>query len=76
MSDDPYVSNSAWLDPAGRADAIDEIADQFERRVEPTAWPVESGAESYWQAIELHRSAPARAAAMSFVPRTMERRAG
>jgi hypothetical protein len=28
---DDYVTNDAWLHPSARADAIDEIADQFER---------------------------------------------
>ncbi|MCW2496947.1 hypothetical protein [Jatrophihabitans sp.] len=69
MSAEPYVTNSAWLEPVGRPDAIDEIADQFER-------PAERGLEAFWWSIELHHSAPAREAAASFVPRTIERRAG
>lgn len=40
-----YVTHAAWLRTLGRADAIDEIADQFERRVAPKA---ESGAEAFW----------------------------
>jgi hypothetical protein len=40
MSDDRYVTQSAWLEPAGRPDLIDEIADQFERRAAPVDLPV------------------------------------
>ena len=69
MSDDSYVTNSAWRASAGRADAIDEIADQFER-------PSTSGVESFWVQAELRRSAPARIAADSFLRRSVERRAG
>ena len=69
MSDDSYVTNSAWRSCAGRTDAIDEVADQFER-------PTVSGVESFWAQVELRRSAPARVAADSFVRRTIERRAG
>ena len=42
MSDD-YVSNRAWLRPAGRPDAIDEVADAFER-------PSAAGSEAFWRA--------------------------
>ena len=38
MSD--YVTNEPWLARAGRSDAIDEIADQFERPAR--------GAEEFW----------------------------
>ncbi|GAB2486873.1 hypothetical protein [Jatrophihabitans fulvus] len=43
MAVDPvteYVTNAAWLRTTGRPDAIDEIADAFERRPEPAeqAW--------------------------------------
>ncbi len=37
-----YVSNAAWLEPPGRADTIDEVADQFERP---------SGAAEFWAAV-------------------------
>jgi hypothetical protein len=40
MSDEDYVTNDAWLRTAARADAIDDIADQFER---PAV-----GAEAFW----------------------------
>jgi hypothetical protein len=33
-----YVSNAAWIDPPARADAIDDVADQFERPVGEPAW--------------------------------------
>ncbi len=39
MTDSEYVTNAAWLRTAGRADAIDEVADAFERP---------SGAEAFW----------------------------
>jgi hypothetical protein len=64
-----YVTNGAWLSTASRADAIDEVADQFER-------PAPSGADVFWSSLDLRRGAPIRAAAASFVPRTIERRAG
>ncbi len=32
MSDQGYVTSSAWLHRAGRADHIDDVADQFERQ--------------------------------------------
>jgi hypothetical protein len=42
MSDEErYVSNAAWVRPAGRPDAIDEVADQFER-------PTEDGRAAFW----------------------------
>ena len=32
MADPDYVDRGSWLRIAGRADAIDEVADEFERR--------------------------------------------
>ena len=69
MSDDSYVTNSAWRANDARPDTIDEIADQFER-------PAPSGLESFWARVELKHSAPARAAADPFLRRCIERRAG
>lgn len=43
MSDDEYVTNAAWVREVGRVDAIDDVADQFER-------PVAAGAEAFWTA--------------------------
>ncbi|MDT4926358.1 MAG: hypothetical protein QOG01_4071 [Pseudonocardiales bacterium] len=43
MSEHEYVTNDAWLRQVGRPDAIDEIADQFER-------PVARGVEAFWTA--------------------------
>lgn len=37
MAED-YVSNEAWLTGAGRPDAIDELADQFERPCAAEFW--------------------------------------
>ena len=64
--DDAYVTQGAWLERAGRADAIDDVADQFER----------GGADAFWSGLELRRDAPIRAVAASFLPRAIERRAG
>ena len=33
---DGYVTNDTWVRTAGRPDAIDEVADQFERRAAAT----------------------------------------
>ena len=64
-----YVTSQAWTTRPGRPDAIDEIADQFER-------PEPSGLESFWARVELRHSAPARVAADPFLRRCIERRAG
>lgn len=68
---EPYVTNGTWMHPTGRADAIDDVADQFERPVagreafwtsQPTgAWPLSS---SGWLSRELMH------------PSHLERRAG
>lgn len=58
MSD--YVTNDAWVRTLGRPDAIDDIADQFERP--------HSGAEEFW------RHAARRGGWVP--ERTLERRAG
>jgi len=49
VADESYVTRSAWVRTAGRPDAIDEIADQFERPRDPlpavavvTGWPQRS----------------------------------
>ncbi|MGI8677366.1 MAG: hypothetical protein ACR2LX_01485 [Jatrophihabitans sp.] len=41
MSESHYITNAGWLRQAGRVDAIDDVADQFER-------PVARGAEAFW----------------------------
>lgn len=48
-ADGTYVTRSEWVRPEGRPDAIDEIADQFERPggalpagVEVSGWPQRS----------------------------------
>ena len=60
---DEYVSNAAWLAGDVRADAIDDIADQFER---PT------GAATFWNEVSVRRTI--REATLA--PRVWERRAG
>jgi hypothetical protein len=71
MSDD-YVSNAAWVRPAGRPEAIDEVADQFER-------PATAGSEAFWTAAETARWPRAPRGWRSVEHRTsraLERRAG
>jgi hypothetical protein len=41
MADESYVTNDAWVRQVGRPDAIDDLADQFER-------PVAEGMTSFW----------------------------
>lgn len=43
MSDETriYVTNAAWLRQVGRVEAIDDVADGFER-------PAAPGAEAFW----------------------------
>jgi hypothetical protein len=65
MTDDTYVMNGAWLTPTGRPDAIDEIADQFERRAP-------SGAAEFWDDVSARRVLRE----VSLAPRSFERRAG
>lgn len=43
QANDTYVTQASWAHPAGRPDAIDEIADMHER-----AAPAPSGAEHFW----------------------------
>jgi hypothetical protein len=43
MNEGSYVSNTAWVRPAGRPDAVDDVADQFER-------PVAEGMIAFWAA--------------------------
>ena len=69
MTDVSYVNHGAWLRAPVREDAIDDIADQFER-------PVQAGAEVFWSDLELRRAATVHATTASFVPRAVERRAG
>ena len=38
--DDSYVTYASWVRTTGRVDAVDEIADQFERPVATSVWPV------------------------------------
>jgi len=59
-----YVTNSAWLATPSRPDAIDDIADQFERR--------QRGDEAFWTSVLTERAA--RDARLA--PRVIERRAG
>lgn len=71
MTDDSYVTNSAWVRQIGRPDAIDEVADQFERPVpdgkaefwtggSAARWPHSSGG---WRSMDrLHSRAPERRA--------------
>jgi hypothetical protein len=40
-ANDDYVTQAAWHAPAARPDAIDEVADQFER-------PAAAGAQQFW----------------------------
>jgi hypothetical protein len=63
MSDDElsdtYVTTAAWRSSAGRADLIDEVADQFERPAaragDEVAWPRRSRG---WRSAErLHSRA-------------------
>lgn len=63
MSDETYVTSAAWVARPGRADAIDEVADQFERP---------DGATRFWNEITTRRLA--RAATIA--PRAVDRRAG
>ena len=77
MTDDPtdtltnnlaaYVTNDSWLRVTGRPDAIDEIADQFERPAPQgsaafwtpgvvTAWPLSSRG---WHSMSRMRTCPA-----------------
>ncbi len=63
MPDDSYVTNAAWTANQGRVDAIDEIADQFERP---------SGAVAFWDDVTTRRLARES----TLAPRTLERRAG
>ena len=59
-----YVTNSAWLATPSRPDAIDDIADQFERR--------QRGDEAFWIAVLADRAA--REARIA--PRHLQRRVG
>ena len=63
MPEDPYVTRSSWMSAPGRADAIDEVADQFERP---------SGASAFWDDVTARRLARAS----TLTPRARERRAG
>ena len=72
MTDDNYVTNSAWVRPAGRPDAIDEVADQFER-------PVDAGMTSFWTgdaAARWPRSSRGWRSMDHGPARALERRAG
>jgi hypothetical protein len=52
MTDETYVTNEAWLRPAGRPDLIDDVADQFER---PAA-----GAAGFWSGEAVRWPQPSR----------------
>jgi hypothetical protein len=55
MVDEAYVSATAWIRRAGRADHVDEIADQFERPVPPATEPAGAMAEqdTHWPKTSL-----------------------
>ena len=68
MTDD-FVNNGAWATPAGRPDAIDDVADQFERPV--------TGGEAFWStAGAWPRSSRGWRSFDRLHPRTLERHAG
>jgi len=72
MTDDSYVTNSAWLQPAARPDVIDDVADQFER-------PAPAGATAFWTAdaaAAWPRSSSGWRSMERMYPRALERRAG
>jgi hypothetical protein len=71
MAEEQYVTNGAWVRAVGRPDAIDEIADQFER-------PVAAGMESFWSREQASRlnEGRGRRSLQWMSPRPMERRAG
>ena len=69
MTED-YVSNDAWLVGRGRPDAIDEIADQFERPA--TSGAATGGAAAFWDDMSSRRVQRE----MRLAPRHFERRAG
>jgi hypothetical protein len=70
--DNTYVTNAAWVRHVGRPDAVDDVADQFERPVAPgmTAfWSADAGnpwprSSRGWRSMERMHARP------------MERRAG
>ena len=67
MDDDcatDYVTKAAWLANPSRPDAIDDIADQFERR--------QRGDEAFWTAVLAERAARVTRIA----PRHLHRRVG
>ncbi len=65
-----YITNAAWLRPAGRVDQVDEIADQFER-------PAPSGAQDFWRArVERAQRGGGWVTADRLRPATRDRRAG
>jgi hypothetical protein len=71
--DEDYVSNAAWVRPAGRPDTIDEVADQYERPV------AGSGSIAFWGAPETSgwpRSPRSWRPSEHRSIRAMERRAG
>jgi hypothetical protein len=72
MDQNEYVTNDAWVRSVGRPDAIDDIADQFERPVPAV------GMESFWsRERESWGSGPrARRSLQWMHPRSIERRAG
>ena len=63
MADETYVTNADWMAVPGRPDAIDVVADEFERP---------SGAAAFWDDVTARRMIHAS----TFAPRTIERRAG
>jgi hypothetical protein len=71
MAELEYVTNDSWVRSVGRPDAIDDIADQFER-------PVAVGMQSFWSREQAAWPAGARGwrSLQWMNPRPMERRAG
>jgi hypothetical protein len=50
MDSDSYVTHAGWLRTTGRVDAIDEVADEFERPVATSLWELTAAraARSVW----------------------------
>jgi hypothetical protein len=71
MAEQQYVTNDAWVRSVGRPDAIDDVADQFER-------PVAAGMESFWSREQSSWSTTLRGwrSRQWMHLRPMERRAG
>jgi hypothetical protein len=73
MAENEYVTNDAWVRSIGRPDAIDDVADQFERPVSASAGP-----ESFWSRQQDSWPTGSRGwrSRQWMNPRPIERRAG